>query len=420
MTGQILVLDREDELLQALVRACPNLDGDLTPSFQTAMAGAELAKGRVRVLVAGPSSLTPSGVRFLQRVREEHPHVITLLVTPKEGARLPERDLVRIGASDLVPFPTAGRALKLAVQRALDMANAIEGIRPTGQADRTAATTITITSPSGGCGKTFFATNLAYALATSGRRTAIIDLDLQFGEVVTALRLRPQYTISDLIQSGMDGSLHTHFREFTVAHRSGVDVLAAPADLVEADRIASPDITRILQVARDLYDYVIVDTPAAITEQVLAAFDLSERLIVLATVDVPSVKNLGLFLTTLDRLKIPSEGVSLVLNKAEKDVGLSPEKIKRLFPQGFQGILPYSREVSRSINAGRPVLEVAPRTDVSRELLKTVGRILPTEESLTETQFERRRAPDGSWLTRLLHPRTTRRTAATASSGGVR
>ncbi|MGH2740427.1 MAG: AAA family ATPase [Actinomycetota bacterium] len=420
MSGQILVLDREDELYQALVRACPNLDGDLTPSFQTAMAGSELAKGQIRVLVAGPSSLSPQGIRFLQRVREEHPHVVTLLVAPKNGSLHPDRDLLRIGASDLVQFPAASRTLRTALQRALDMAKGIEGVRPGGEGHRTAATTITITSPSGGCGKTFFATNLAYALAVTGRRVAIIDLDLQFGEVVTALRLRPQYTIADLTHASDNESLHSHFREFTVTHRSGLEVLAAPADLAEADRILSPDITKVLQVARDLYDYVIIDTPAAITEQVLAAFDLSERLIVLATVDVPSVKNLGLFLSTLERLKIPSEGVSLVLNKAEKDVGLSPEKIRRLFPQGFQGTLPYSREVSRSINVGRPVLDVAPRAEVSRALVKTLARILPVETSLEEINVDRRRAASRSWLTRLLHPKATPRSAAAASSGGVR
>jgi pilus assembly protein CpaE len=385
MPDSILVLDRHDQLYEALRAADPRLQQELLACHQTARAAGELGSGRVRCLVAGPSMLTSTGVRFLQRVHEEHPDVVTLLVAPKGGTDVPDRDLVRIGASDLIRFPAAARTLRGALERATEMADAITGARTASSEARTTARAFTITSPTGGCGKTFFATNLAYALASrSGKRVALVDLDLQFGEVVTALRLRPQYTIHDLLatREGDWESVRAQFREFTVHHPSGVDVLAAPNDPTEADHIDSPDITRMLQLAKELYHYVIVDTPAALTEPVLASFDISEGLIVLATLDIPSVKNLGVFLQTLDRLKIPRDGLSLVLNKAEKDVGLSPAEVERLFPQGFKGVLPYSKEVSRSYNAGRPVLESAPASSISWALAQSLQRILPDEPAL--------------------------------------
>ncbi|MGH2723195.1 MAG: AAA family ATPase [Actinomycetota bacterium] len=385
MSQSILVLERQDDLYQALLGAAPALQAELLPCHQTARASAEMASGRVRVLIAGPTMLTATGVRFLQRAHEEHPDVVTLLVAPKDGTAASDRDLVRIGASDLIRFPAATRTLRSAVERAVELADAMAGSRNTGPEARTTGRAVTITSPTGGCGKTFFATNLAYALASrSGKRVALVDLDLQFGEVVTALRLRPQYTIHDLLatREGDWDSVRAQFREFMVHHPSGVDVLAAPRDPSEADVIDSPDITRTLQLAKELYHYVIVDTPAALTEPVLASFDISEGLIVMATLDVPSVKNLGVFVQTLDRLKIPRDGVSLVLNKAEKDVGLSPAEVQRLFPQGFRGILPYSKEVSRSYNAGRPVLEAAPASDISWSLAECLERILPDEPAL--------------------------------------
>jgi pilus assembly protein CpaE len=121
----------------------------------------------------------------------------------------------------------------------------------------------------------------------------------------------------------------------------------------------------------------VVDTPAALTEIVLAAFDVSEHLFSLATVDLPSVRNLGVFLQTLDKLRIPSENISLILNKAERDVGLDIGQITRLFPQGFKAILPYAREVSRSINMGMPVLASDPTAEVSRKLAACLLEYLP-------------------------------------------
>jgi pilus assembly protein CpaE len=415
MADSILVLDREDHLYEALRQADPQLGEEMLPCHQTARAAAELESGRVRCLVAGPSMLTGTGVRFLQRVHEEHPDVVTVLVAPKGGAAVPDRDLVRIGASDLIRFPAAARTLRAALERAVEMADAIAGTRVSSSSTKSTSRAFTVTSPTGGCGKTFFATNLAYALATrSGKRVALVDLDLQFGEVVTALRLRPKYTIHDVIatREGDWESIRAQFREFTVRDPSGVDVLAAPNDPMEADHIDSPDITRLLQLAKELYHYVIVDTPAALTEPVLASFDISEGLIVMATLDVPSVKNLGVFLQTLDRLKIPRDGISLVLNKAEKDVGLSPGEVQRLFPQGFKGVLPYSKEVSRSYNSGRPVLEAAPGSDISWALAQSLERILPDEPALATVNRSMNGHRRGGMFSRLfrrgpaMHERT--------------
>ena len=383
MNPAILVFDRSDDLRQALVRAAPELEPAIVGCHQTARAAAELAKGWPRVLVAGPSALTGDGARFLQMAHAERPTLVTVLVTNRRGPEVPVRDLVRIGASDLVRFPAAATTLRKALERAMDMAGSATNSAPSegrsaGKALR--GSTVTVTSPTGGCGKTFFATNTAYELAAhSGKRVALLDLDLQFGEVSTALRLRPQHTITDLLarrgEVGDDDAAQ-ELRAFTTHHSSGIEVLAAPADPAEADAVTSPDVSWLIQAAQAIYSHVIIDTPPALTEEVLAAFDLSDGLVVMATLDLPSVKNLGVFLSTLDRLKVPSEGISLLLNKAENDVGLSPAEVQRLFRQEFVGVLPYSKEVSRSVNAGRPVLESARNCEVSRALARSIRAVL--------------------------------------------
>ena len=244
-------------------------------------------------------------------------------------------------------------------------------------------TVFTIASATGGCGKTFYATNLAFFLTKyTGKRVCIVDLDLQFGEVSTALRLRPKYTIFDALQreDADQADLIAHIEEYTVTHETGVSVLAAPREPSEADRISPPEITRVLEAIRQRFDYVIVDTPPALAETVLVAFDMSDMLWVMATLDLPSVRNMSVFLSTLDRLKVPTEHVRLILNKAETDVGIDIEQVTKLFPQGFESVLPYAKEVSRSINLGMPVMAASPTAEISSLMAGGMKLLLPEGE----------------------------------------
>jgi pilus assembly protein CpaE len=305
------------------------------------------------------------------------------------------RDIVRTGAVDLLQLPIDDKDLAEAVERGIELA----GLAPTLVAPAPApaapaesssgpATVYTIASATGGCGKTFYATNLAYFLTHfTKKRVCIVDLDLQFGEVSTALRLRPKYTIFDALQreDTDEADLQAHIEEYCVQHETGVSVLAAPREPSEADRISPPDVTRILEAVRNRFDYVIVDTPPALAETVLVAFDLSDMLYVMCTLDLPSVRNMSVFLGTLERLKVPTDNVRLVLNKAESDVGIDIEQVTKLFPQGFESVLPYAKEVSRSINLGMPVMAASPTAEISSLMAGGMKLVLPAE---LQTQVE--------------------------------
>jgi pilus assembly protein CpaE len=115
-------------------------------------------------------------------------------------------------------------------------------------------------------------------------------------------------------------------------------------------------------------------------EVVLAAFDRSRSLVVMATLDVPSLRNLRVFLQTVDRLQLDAEHVSLVLNKAEDGTGIDIGRLQRVYPQGFTAILPYATEVTRSINRGKPVVMTAPGSDVSQKFIEGATRLVAPEE----------------------------------------
>ena len=393
---RILILDRSEHLLAQVHGAADEMRPrpEVVTCDRVDKVGELLSdEGPFEVLLAGPSLANHSGLAGLRVIHDELPGMsIVLAFSQRPDGHL--RDLVRAGAVDLLQLPVHGKEVVETLERAIDLARKLEPSVP--------ATTLTVApsapvpaaparppgkvfavaSATGGCGKTFMATNLSYFLAKhSGKRVCVIDLDLQFGEVSTALRLKPRYTIYDALQreDNDEAGLAEHFEEYLVAHETGIHVLAAPREPSEADRIGSPDVTRVIAAARAHFDYVVVDTPSALTEIVLAAFEDSERLFIMATLDLPSVRNLGVFLTTLEKLKVPTDNIGLILNKAETDVGIEISQVEKLFPQGFEAVLPYAKEVSRSINLGMPVLASSPGSEVSRNMAAPMAALLPAE-----------------------------------------
>jgi len=412
--SKILVLDRSDTLAEQIRSLSDRFDEapKITSCTRIGAVGEVLEEdGPFDVLVAGPSLGTRSGLARLRIIAEELPEMrLVLAFSRRPDASL--RDIVRTGAVDLLQLPVEDADMVESLQRAASLAGrapapaAVEVAavaEPEQQAHlpRRPATVYTIASATGGCGKTFYATNLAWFLKRwTGKSVCIVDLDLQFGEVSTALRLRPKYTIFDALQreDADESDLQAHIEEYTVVHDTGVHVLAAPREPSEADRITPPDVTRIIEAVRQRFDYVLIDTPPALAETVLAAFDLSDLLYVMATLDLPSVRNMSVFLSTLDRLRIPTDNLRLVLNKAEDDVGIDIDQVTKLFPQGFESVLPYAKEVSRSINLGMPVMAASPESEISRLMAGGMKNVLP--EGL-QAQIAQEVAPKKVGLRRL-------------------
>jgi pilus assembly protein CpaE len=394
-TPKILVLDRSEELAERVRAITAELSSPPEIVSCTKIGSASHVnhehEGPFAVLVAGPSLGTKTGLKRLALLHRDSPSTsIVMAFESRPDATL--REIIQVGADDVLELPSDDTSIKGTIKRALELAE--KRYVPTGAAQqyvvqaqggtRELGKVYTVSSATGGCGKTFYATNIALLLSQMpNTRVALVDLDLQFGEVSTALRLHPTYTIYDVLkaeeseEAGDDFA--SHLGEYLVEFEGRFSVLAAPKDPAQADRITPVEVTKVIETLRAHYDYVVVDTPTALAETVLAAFDLSEHLFLMCTLDLPSVRNLGMFLQTLQKLRISSENVSLILNKVEKDVGISVDQITKLFPQGFQSTLPYAKEVSRSINVGKPVLESFPETEVSKKLALGFRDFLPED-----------------------------------------
>jgi pilus assembly protein CpaE len=213
---------------------------------------------------------------------------------------------------------------------------------------------IAVLGSKGGVGKTVASSNLGAALATRGKRTVLIDLDLQFGDVALALGLAPETTLFDLAVSG--GSLDADkLDDFMLRHPSGLRVLAAPARPDQAVSVTAQMLSTVYSLLRQEYDFVVVDTPPAFTSEVIATVDVASWICMVAMFDALSLKNTRLGLDTLELMGHPAEQVRVVLNRAGTNVGISDSDAVQILGRTPDVMVPSDREIPISINDGVPI-----------------------------------------------------------------
>jgi pilus assembly protein CpaE len=227
---------------------------------------------------------------------------------------------------------------------------------------------VTVFSPKGGTGKTVTATNLAAACAKfEGRKTLLVDLDLQFGDAAIMLGVEPDKTIYDLVVA--PGELDTEkLLGYTTRHACGLEILPAPLRPEDAELVTEAKLGRLLEVARDAFDVIVVDTSPFFHGPMLATLDRTEELLLMCSLDVPTLKNLRLALQTLDLLSFPKQRVNIVLNRSNSKVGMKPNEVEGALGMKVSYEVPSDRAVPLAVNRGNPVVLAEESADVSRAI----------------------------------------------------
>jgi pilus assembly protein CpaE len=239
----------------------------------------------------------------------------------------------------------------------------------------------TVFSPKGGTGKTVTATNLASAFAKwEGKKTLLLDLDLQFGDAAIMLGLEPDKTIYDLVVA--PGELDTEkLAGYTSKHSSGLEVLAAPLRPEDAELVTEAKLGRLLEVARESYDAIVVDTSPFFHGPMLATLDRTDELLLLSSLDVPTLKNLRLALQTLELLSFPKQRIKIVLNRSNSKVGMKQNEVEGALGMKVRFEIPSDRAVPLAVNRGKPVVLDEEGADVSKAIRQMAKGLFPVEES---------------------------------------
>ena len=336
---------------------------------------AALAGGHLdAVLYATRSSSLPADE--LAAIRE-HTRAPLLLVASSGSAGMLQQAL-DADVSDVLLLPQLVENVAFAIRKATHTTRRHVEAGPSRRGK-----VVTVFSPKGGTGKTVTATNLATACAKfEGRKTLLVDLDLQFGDAAIMLGVEPDKTIYDLVVA--PGELDSEkLLGYTTRHACGLEILPAPLRPEDAELVTEAKLGRLLEVAREAFDVIVVDTSPFFHGPMLATLDRTEELLLLCSLDVPTLKNLRLALQTLDLLSFPKQRVSIVLNRSNSKVGMKPNEVEGALGMKVRYEIPSDRAVPLAVNRGNPVVLAEESADVSRAIKAMAKEMFraPKEES---------------------------------------
>ena len=229
---------------------------------------------------------------------------------------------------------------------------------------------IVIYSPKGGTGCSLMACNLAIALAqTTSKRVALVDGSLQFGDIGVLLNLQSGQTIADVTKriEELDSDLLTVIMS---SHSSGIRVLAAPPSAPESDTISAQAYKRIMSRLRKDFDYIVQDTWSHLDDIVLSAIDLADRILVVMTPEIPSIKSTKQFFELAEALEFPTARIDLILNKTFPRDRIRAEQIENTMKHKILSQFEFDpRGIRPTVNQGQPLILAQPNHPLSERFL---------------------------------------------------
>jgi pilus assembly protein CpaE len=359
MSGELQTLVALDgEVDRGLIETLVSRDPKVTVLDYLELGGPTASGlGAGDALIVAVADYTAEVRDFVIEAHRQHPTRPIVLLCPS-GSNGDVGDAFNNGVDDIVALPTdqtAGIDPTIARQLAFALEKAV--MRKRGSAAPKAATVrnvICVLGLKGGSGKTLTAVNLAVSLAESGHSVALMDLDLQFGDVALAMGLTPMRTIYDLVRSG--GSLDAgKLEDFLMEHSSGARALLAPVRPDQAAMITVPFLSEVERLLGEMFEFVVIDTPPSFAPEVISAIDSSTDVLVVAMRDTLSLKNTKLGLETLERMEYDRRRLKIILNRANTNVGIEREDVLAILGRDVDVLLPSHREITKSINQGVPI-----------------------------------------------------------------
>ena len=321
-----------------------------------------------------------NSLAFISRVAKEcsATAIISAAVNPSPDLILRS---MRAGGRDFLRLPIINEEFETVLGRTTEYcAGHVEAPKKKGRM-------IAVFSSKGGCGTSFIATNLA---AATSAPTALVDLNLQAGDLPLFLGVEPRYSIADMVEGrgGLDDAL---IKSLVTPYSSNLSLVAAPKHADSADEIEPEHIFEVLNHLRECYEYVVLDPQHTFDSITLSALDQADDIVLVLTLDIPAIRSTQRALEIFDRLGYPRKKIRIVVNRWSKQIDLDLRQVERFLGEPVAGFIPSDYQtVVGSINIGQPLVQSDSSSRIAQEIRRIVGMILGGPALIPEQPQPRR------------------------------
>lgn len=354
-----------------------------------AVDGLKLAKESSPTIVLIDSELAgdnPDGIACAEMVSVQCPTTDIVMVAAEGAEGLFLRKAMLAGVRQVLPKPydpgDLVEIIKLVAEIGDRKKEALSAIVGSKDDEVIHSKLYTIFSTKGGVGRSLLAINLAVAIKKlTGKKVCLVDLDLQFGDVSIMMHLQPKNTIAALAREIADsGTLEDEvLSAHLINHEgSGVMVLTAPIRPDEADLVKGPHIDQILRKLKEKYHFIVVDTPAFLSDTVLTALELSDIILLLLTMELPTIKDGKLMMEIMQTFGYSAEKVKIIMNRESADAGFKKADIEKTLEAEVAGSIPSEGAVVMpAVNEGEPFYLRNPDSKISKAIDELVKMLAP-------------------------------------------
>ena len=307
------------------------------------------------------------GITATESIRKKSPYTQVIILSVQNDPSYMRRAML-VGARDFLTKPPSIDELLNAIRRAGKMAEEekIKILRQSGasQPNQPGSPStgtsiqgkiIIVYSPKGGTGCTTIATNLALALLNDDKKVLLVDGGMQFGDVAVFLNEPVKNSIIDLIIRADELDADVIDNVLIKHNTTDLRILAAPPRPEMAEKATGDQFAKVMNYMRDQFHYIVIDTASYLSEFVQSALEISDVIVLITTQDIPSIKNSSLFLTLADASGINRQRIIFIMNKFDKRISITPEKIGENLKQDILVSIPLEEKIAISaVNRGVP------------------------------------------------------------------
>lgn len=305
-------------------------------------------------------------LNLAERIILHRPRTFVILVADSLNVEIMQ-EAVKVGCHNLIEFPATSKEFAEYIKSVYHN----ESIRIKSLSNKDtlvwASRVITVFGAKGGLGKSTIAANLAVKLSEKRKKVALVDLDLQFGDLNIFLDIEPKDTIVELVQDVVSPNIDS-VRSYMSVHSSGVHVLCAPRSPEYAELVSAEKVQSLLSLLRTYYDYVIVDTSPSFTDVTITAIESSSILFFVTGLDISILKNSKLSVSLLESLQ-QTDKIRLIVNRAVDMNSITINDVQKIIGYPIWAKIPSDYKVAvNALNRGVPFVTGAPNSKLSASI----------------------------------------------------